>query len=182
VGPKLSENSLVLVGRFGAAHGVRGEIRLKSFTGDPGAIADYGPLSDSAGKRSFTLKTLRHVKDDIFVVRVDGVSDRTAAEALTNLDLFVARDRLPEAEDEEFYNADLIGLAAVTESGEVLGTVTAMLNFGAGDIVEVAPPAGQTLLFPFTKAIVPTVDIPGKRLVIVPPEEVDGEERSDADV
>ena len=152
----IAPQDLVLVARFGAAHGVRGEIRLKSFTGEPEAIAYYSPLYDQSGTRSFVLTYLRHVRDDMFVARVEGVTSRSDAEALTNLDLHVDKAQLPPAEDEEFYHSDLIGLAAVLEDGTRLGDVLNVLNFGAGDILEVKPTTGgETLLYPFTKAVVP---------------------------
>lgn len=165
----------IQVGVFGAPHGVRGELRLKSHTGDPMAIGDYGPLSDDAGRR-FELTTLRPVKDDILVVRVKGVADRTAAAALTNVKLFVDRAALPQADEEEFYHADLIGLAAETQAGAPLGTIVAVLNHGAGDILEIAPPRGETLLMPFTKAVVPVVDVKGGKVVVAPPAEVEARE------
>ena len=162
----------IRVARIGAAHGVRGEVRLWSFTEDPAAVADYGPLETEDGSRRFEIESLRAAKDH-FVARLSGVTDRTAAEALRNIDLFVPRDRLPEiGDDDTFYYADLVGLDAVTPDGAALGTVTAIHNFGAGDIVEIAPAAGgASLLLAFTEATVPEVDIAGKRLVVVLPEE-----------
>jgi 16S rRNA processing protein RimM len=169
-------NDRVLVGKFGAAHGVRGEVRLKSYTGDPKAIGSYKPLSDAAGDRHFTIESLRHLKDDLFVARIEGVRDRALAERLTNLDLYVSRKALPAAEEDEFYLADLVGLAAVGEAGETIGAVVAVHNFGGGDILEIAPAAGgATQLVAFTKANVPQVDVAGGRLTFRPPAEVDGE-------
>ncbi|WP_363350647.1 ribosome maturation factor RimM [Methylocystis echinoides] len=169
--------NLVLLGRFGAPHGVRGEIRLQSFTADPLAIADYGPLSDKSGARSFTLLSVRPQGKDMLVARVEGVGDRAGAERLTGAELFIAREKLPAPEDEdEFYLADLVGLRAETRSGEELGVIVAVRNFGAGDILEVAPKAGgETLLFPFTKAIAPIVSVAEGRVIIEPPAEVEGE-------
>ena len=165
--------SRILVGRFGAPHGVKGEVRLKSFTADPRAIADYAPLLDSRGA-GVVITALRHVKDDMFVARIAGVDRREAAEALTHTELFIARENLPDAGEEEFYQADLIGLAAVTESGEALGEVVDVLNFGGGDILELKPAAGgETLLLPFTRAVVPIVDVKAGRLVVAPPAEAD---------
>ena len=168
---------LVLVGRFGAAHGVRGEVRLKSFTGDPAAIGDYSPLYSADGARSFALRSLRHIRDDMFVARVEGVNDRTAAEALVNLDLHVRKADLPPAEEEEYYHSDLIGLAAHLENGELIGEVVNVLNFGAGDILEVRPASGgETLLYPFTKAVAPEVDLGARRVTVVPPQESEARE------
>jgi len=129
----------ILVARIGAPHGVRGEVRLFPFTQDPAALLDYAPLTDAEGRRSFTIAALRPGKDH-FVARLKGIDDRTAAEALTNLDLYVPRDALPPPEDEEtFYHADLIGLAVMDAAGERIGTVVALHDFGAGDILEYAP-------------------------------------------
>ena len=163
----------ILVGRFGAPHGVRGEIRLQSFTGAPRAIGSYGPLQASDGRR-FTLDAVRLVKDNMLVARVAGVADRDAAAVLTNLELFVERAVLPPPDEDEVYVADLVGMIARDGEGRVLGTVVDVPNYGGGDLVEVRPPAGgETLLFPFTKEVVPTIDLAGRNLTIVPPDEVD---------
>jgi 16S rRNA processing protein RimM len=106
---------------------------------------------------------------DMFVVRLKGIRDRNAAEKLTRLDLSIPANRLPAKEDGEFYHADLIGLPAVTPTGETVGTVIAVQNYGAGDLIEIAPPTGQTLLVPFTDSAVPEVDLAGGRIVVVPP-------------
>ncbi len=160
----------ICVAQIGAAHGVRGEVKLRSFTEDPAAFTSYGPLESEDGKRRFEIETLRPAKDH-FVARIAGVADRDAAAKLTNLKLYVSRDRLPPVEeDETFYYADLIGLAAVLEDGAPLGTVTAVHNFGAGDLVEIAPAAGgEPMLVPFSDAAVPTVDLKARRIVVVPP-------------
>ena len=159
------------VGRIGAAHGTRGEVKLWSFTADPMAIRDYGALATEDGTRTFTIETLRAGKD-FLVARLAGIADRTAAEKLCNLDLYIARERLPESADtDEFYHADLIGLAAVGTDGRELGNVVAVHNFGASDLIEVQPvQGGMTVMLPFTEAIVPVVDIAGGRIVVVPPE------------
>lgn len=177
----IAPQDLVLVARFGAAHGVRGEIRLKSFTGEPEAIAYYSPLYDQTGTRSFVLTYLRHVREDMFVARVEGVTSRTEAEALTNLDLHADKAQLPPPEEDEFYHSDLIGLAAVLEDGTRIGDVLNVLNFGAGDILEVKPATGgDTLLYPFTKAVVPVIDLAGKRVIIAPPAESEAREEDGA--
>ena len=166
----------VLVGRFGAPHGIRGEIRLQSFTRDPKAIAGYGPLRAVDG-RAFTLVAVRPVKDNMLVVRVAGVDDRTAAEALTGLELSVDRAVLPPPDEDEFYIADLVGLRAVDFEGVPIGTIVDVPNYGGGDLVEVRPlTGGETLLFPFTKNVVPTIDVTGGRVTIVPPDEVEPDE------
>ena len=159
----------ICVAQIGAAHGVRGEVRLWSFTEDPMAVTSYGPLESEDGRQRFTIEALRPAKDH-FVARLAGVGDRTAAEKLTNIKLYVSRDRLPPVEDDEtFYHADLVGLAAVTPDGVALGTVTAVHNFGAGDLIEIKPAAGgESLLVPFTDAAVPEIDIAAGRIVVVP--------------
>ena len=157
----------ICVAQIGAAHGIRGEVRLRSFTGDPMAITSYGPLESEDGTRRFEIEALRPSKD-LFVARLAGVKDRNAAEALTNLKLYVSRDRLPPAAEGEFYHADLVGLAAVTPDGASLGTVTAVHNFGAGDVIEIKPESGETLLVPFTDTAVPEIDIAAGRMVVVP--------------
>ena len=167
---------LVLVGKFGAAHGIKGEVRLQSFTGDPAAIGRYGPLSDVKG-RQFTLVSLRPVKGDLFVVRVEGIKDRTAAEALVNIELFIDRAALPPPEEDEFYLADLIGLDARDMSGARLGTILNVLNFGGGDILEVVPEGGgETWLLPFTKEVVPDIDLARRFVTIVPPVEIEADD------
>ena len=160
----------VCVAQIGAAHGVRGEVRLRSFTQEPSDVTSYGPLESEDGARRFEIEALRPAKDH-FVARLKGVADRDAAEALTNIRLYVPRDRLPPTEDDEtFYHADLIGLAAVTEGGAPLGTVTAVHNFGAGDVIEIAPAGGgEALLVPFTDTNVPAIDVAAGRMVVVPP-------------
>ncbi len=163
----------ILVGRFGAPHGVRGELRLQSFTQDPVAIGSYGPLADASGGRRFEITASRLVKDNLLIVRIAGIADRSAAERLTNTELFVAREALPPPEDDEFYLADLVGMTVVDERGMDLGRVSAVPNYGAGDILEiVSPGAGETLLLPFTKAVVPTIDLAARRLSVSLPETV----------
>ncbi|WP_205666163.1 ribosome maturation factor RimM [Aquabacter cavernae] len=166
----------VLIARIGAPHGVRGEVRLFAFGEDPGALRDYA-LTDESGRRTFRIAALRAAKDH-FVARLKDVDDRNTAEALTNTDLYVSRADLPPAEDEDtFYHADLIGLAVDDPAGARLGTVTAMHDFGAGDILEFAPTEGGTSrLVPFTKAAVPVVDLAGRRLVVDLPPEIEARE------
>jgi 16S rRNA processing protein RimM len=161
----------VLLGRLGAAHGVRGEIRLQSYTADPTAISTYGPLFDASGKRRFLISSLRPAGKDMFVARLEGVADRAAAEALTGVELYLPREALPAPEEDEFYLADLEGLRVETRDGATLGVIIAVRNFGAGDLLEITPPeGGETLLLPFTKAVVPVVDIAGGRVIAEPPE------------
>ncbi|HVZ53328.1 MAG TPA: ribosome maturation factor RimM [Pseudolabrys sp.] len=162
----------IRVARIGAAHGVRGEVKLWSFTEDPLAVADYGPLETADGARRFEIEALRPAKD-FLVARLKGVADRNAAEMLRNMDLFVPRARLPAIEDEDtYYYADLVGLSVVTPENAAVGTVLALHNFGAGDLIEIAPAAGgQTLMLPFTESTVPEVDLAARRMVVVLPME-----------
>ena len=162
----MSGSARILVGVVGAAHGIRGELRLKSFTGDPMAIASYGPLQTEDGRRSFKVAAARLLKGDMLVVRFEGVGDRSAAEPLTNTRLYVDRSTLPAPDPEEFYHADLIGLRVETETGVAVGHVVAMQNYGAGDLLEVAPPSGDSLLVPFSTAFVPVVDLASGRVVV----------------
>lgn len=164
-------DQLIALGRFGAPQGVRGEVRVKSYTGEPAAIGCYGPLTDRAGVRRFALKVVRSLRDDMVVARVEGVATRDDAAALTGVELFARRSQLPPPDAEEFYYDDLVGLEAVTAEGESLGRVVAVLNHGAGDILEI----DDGRLLPFTKAVAPEIDFAGGRIVIVPPVEIEGE-------
>jgi 16S rRNA processing protein RimM len=161
----------VCLGQFGAPHGVQGEVRLHSFTADPAAITSYGPLEGEDG-HVFEIEAMRPAKDH-FVAKIAGVADRNAAELLKNLKLYVPRARLPEPDEpDEFYHADLIGLAVVDRAGEKLGTVVAVHNFGAGDLIEMNPASGgKTELLPFDEVHVPTVDIAAGKIIVVPPVE-----------
>jgi 16S rRNA processing protein RimM len=173
---------LIALGAFGAPQGVRGELRIKSYTGDPKAIAAYGPLTDARGGRRFALEAVRPLKDDMLVARVAGVATREAAAALTGVELFAHREQLPPPDEDEFYWDDLVGLAATTRDGAALGRVVGLSNFGAGDILEIAPKdGGEPLLLPFTKAVAVEIDFPGGRIVIEPPGEIEGEARSMSD-
>ena len=171
-----SPDRLVLLGVFGAPQGVRGEVRIKSYTAEAKAIGGYGPLTDATGARRFVLDALRPLKDDMLVARLSGVSTREAAALLTGVEIFARRSQLPPPDADEFYYDDLVGLQAVTADGAALGRVSALVNYGAGDILEVKPEgAGETRLFPFTKAVATEIDFAAGRIVIAPPEEVEGE-------
>ena len=167
----------IRIARIGAAHGIRGEVKLWSFTEDPLAVTNYGPLETADGARRFEIEAARPAKDHL-VARLKGIGDRNAAENLRNTDLFVPRDRLPPIEEADtFYHADLVGLAAVSEDGARLGTVTAIHNFGAGDLIEIDPAAGgEPLLLPFNETTVPTIDLKAGRIVVVPPAEIGAKE------
>src|SRR5580700_11869537 len=169
----------VCVARIGAAHGVRGAVKLWTFTEDPFAVKAYGPLSTKDGARHFEVLHAREARDHL-VATFQGVTTREEAERLNGIELYVLREKLPATEQDEYYHADLIGLAAVTTADQPLGRVVAIHNFGAGDIIEIAPPQGATVLLPFTNAVVPTVDLAGGRVVIDMPEEIEGEERDES--
>ncbi len=163
--------SRLCLGVIAGAHGLQGAVRVKTFTAIPEAIADYGPLEDDAGSRRFALRLVR-VEKGAALVRIDGVKDRNAAEALKGARLFLDRAALPPAEDEEeFYHADLVGLAAVDVNGDRLGTVRALHDFGAGDLIEVLPEeGGRPRVFPFTREAVPAIDLAARIVTIDPPE------------
>ena len=159
---------LACVGAIAGAFGVHGEVRLKSFCADPATIAVYAPLVTEDG-RSFGVKLLRPISG-AFAARLTGIATREEAEALKGTRLYVPRDRLPSLPEDEFYHADLIGLAVFDAGGVPIGTVRAVQNHGAGDILEIARPGASEALLPFTRAAVPTVDLAAGRIVIDPPE------------
>jgi len=170
----------ICVARIGAAHGVRGAVRLWTFTEDPLAVKRYGPLTTKDGTRQFEVATAREANGHL-VATLKGVATREEAERLNGVELYIAREKLPDTDEDEYYHADLIGLVAVNAVNEPLGRVIAIHNFGAGDIIEIAPPHGATMLLPFTNAVVPTVDLGGGRVVIVLPDEIDGDDPAGAD-
>lgn len=160
----------VCLGEILGAHGLGGEVQLRAFTDRPEAIAGYGPLQDESGGRCFEILKLRLAKKGP-VARLEGVEDREAADALKGVRLFVGRDRLPAAGEDEWYHADLIGLGVEASDGTPLGSVVAVQNFGAEDLLEIKPAAGgPTWLLPFRPATVPEIDLEGGRLVIDPPD------------
>jgi len=165
----------ICVARIGAAHGVRGAVKLWTFTEDPFAVKEYGPLLTKDGARQFEVTHVREAKDHL-VATLKGIATREDAERLNGIELYIAREKLPATEEDEYYHADLIGLAAVNAADEPLGRVTAIHNFGAGDIIEIAPAHGPTMLLPFTNAVVPTVDLAGGRVVIELPQEIEGDD------
>jgi 16S rRNA processing protein RimM len=159
----------VMVGVIVGAHGIKGAVRVKSFTAEPEGVAGYGPVEDEKGARRFELRPIGQAKGSV-LAKIAGIEDRNAAEALKGVRLYVNRSALPPPEEEEFYHADLLGLEAVLGDGTVLGRVRAVHDFGAGDSLEIERTAAASLLVPFTKAAVPVVDIAGRRVVIEPPE------------
>lgn len=161
----------VCLGVMVGAHGVRGLVKVKSFTEVPEDVAAYGPVTDETGRREWSLEVAGRGKG-VVLVRVAGVTDRDQAQALHGTQIFVARDALPVLEEEEtFYHTDLIGLGVEDVQGQAIGRVKAVENFGAGDLLEIVDAADKTVMLPFTKAVVPTVDLAGGRLVVVLPEE-----------
>jgi len=154
------------------AHGVRGDVRIKSFTADPEGLAAYGPLTDKAGAREFRIK-VHGLARGLLRAHIKGVDDRNAAEALAGVELYVERGRLSEPEEDEFYHSDLIGLKAELQDGSQYGVIRALHDFGAGDVIEIVLTAGGTVILPFTKAVVPSVDLAAGIVVIAPPEEVE---------
>ena len=165
----------ICVARIGAAHGVRGAVKLWTFTEDPLAVKAYGPLLTKDGARQFEVTHAREAKGHL-VATLKGITTREEAERLNGIELYVARENLPDTDEDEYYHADLIGLAAVNAASEPIGRVTAIHNFGAGDIIEIAPAHGATMLLPFTNAVVPSVDLAAGRVVIELPDEIVGED------
>lgn len=164
----------VCVGAFAAAHGIKGEMKVKAFTVDPASVGAYGPLLDEAGQRRFVLSHVRPIGDSLVIARVEGVADRNAAEALRGIRLYAPRAALPATDEGEYYHHDLIGLAAVLASGEAFGIVIGVDNFGAGDMIEIER-NGESVVLPFTNETVPTVDLAAGRVVIVLPEGLNDE-------
>lgn len=161
---------MICVGALGGSYGVKGDVRLKSFCADPAAIADYGPLSNEDGTRSFTLSLTGQLKAG-FAAKLSGVKTKEQADALKGVRLYAPRDVLPALPDDEYYHADLIGLTVMDTGGVELGKVSAVMNHGADDLLEVnGPGLKDGALIPFTRAIVPTVDLTTRRIIIDPPE------------
>ena len=176
-----SKPNKILLGQIGAAHGIKGQVRIATHTQDPQAIGSYGPLDTDRPGLTVTLTGVR-LQKNVVIAHIKGISDRTAAEQLNGVRLYVDRDRLPDTEDEDdFYHADLIGLDARLDSGVSIGKVSAVPNFGAGDLIEVRDDtSGDTYLYPFTRAVVPHIDIAGGFLtIVVPLDAPEGEEEPD---
>jgi 16S rRNA processing protein RimM len=174
-------SSKLLMGRIGAAHGIKGEVRLQSFAQVPMDIVGYSPLETNRPGLTVAIETARDTGNGMLVVRLRDVADRAAAEKLNGVELFVDREKLPKAGDDDFYHADLVGLDARLSNGGSIGKVIAVPNFGAGDILEIRnPQSGDTYFYPFTKAVVPAVNVAEGFLVIEPPIEAEpGEEEPD---
>ncbi len=169
-GVRPATSDTILLGRITGAHGIQGDVLVHSFAAEPADIAAYGPLSDKSGARQFRLRVLRMTPKGAVIARIAGVADRNAAEALKGVELYVARKKLPQPDDGEFYHADLIGLAAVAPEGSALGEIIAVHNFGAGDLIEIRMAGtNATELVPFNDRYVPTVDLATRRAVVVMP-------------
>jgi len=163
-------NDRILLGVVAAPHGVRGLVRIRSFTEDPMAIGSYGLLSDEGLRKTYRVEALSAVKGAV-LARIEGVADRTAAEALRGLRLYVERSALPKTSEREWYEADLVGLAAVGRDGRDWGKVVAFHDFGAGTTMEVS--GGQasrgSVMLPFNDEAVPEVDVAGGKVLVDPP-------------
>jgi len=168
----------ICLGVITGAQGIKGEVKLKSFTQEPLGIGDYGSLFDKTGAVKFKIKSLRATNKAI-IAKFAGINDRNAAEALIHQELYVLRTALPKAGDDEYYYSDLVGLEARTPEGDVIGTVEAVHNFGAGDLLEIKlARTQQTEMIAFTGDAVPKVDIAAKHIVIVWPDEVEAKDDS----
>ena len=165
---KAPENK-VLMAVIGAAHGIRGEVRVKPFGDDPLSFTDYGVLETADGSRRFTVSKAR-VQKTVVVTKFKEIGDRNAAEALNGLELYIPRDRLPETEEDEFYHSDLIGMDAVDADGNPVGKVVMVQNFGAGDLLELRPARGRSFYIPFTRDFVPEISMADRRVVTAIPD------------
>ena len=168
----MSASERVRIGRIAAAHGLRGEVKIRSFTENPEDVGAYGPVSDSQG-RMLLLSDIRPAKGAFVIARVENVADRNAAEALVGRDLHVPQGALPPPEADEWYYSDLVGLAALDAEGRSLGTVVAVYDFGAGDLIEIAPPAGKPFMVPFTAACAPDINVSDGTITIIPLRDAD---------
>ncbi len=166
----------ILLGRISAAHGIRGEVVIKSYTDDPANIAAYGPLTDAEGQRTFELSNLRVTNKGV-IACVAGIIDRDAAEALRGTELFVERARLPAPGDDEIYQSDIVGLTASRADGSEVGEIVAVQNFGAGDLLEIRlTGTRRTEFVPFNDTFVPQLDLDNRRVVVIMPDDTASED------
>ena len=156
----------ILLGVVGGAHGIKGEVRIKSFTEDPTDIKAYGPLFDAKGNK-YTIRTAR-IQKNVVVVTINEIADRNGAELLNGTELFVDRSALPEDDEDEFYQSDIVGMAVESVDGAAIGTVIAFHDFGAGEVIEIKPERGSSVMIPFSEAAVPDIDVE-RRVMIVEP-------------
>jgi len=163
--------SWICVAAIATAHGVRGALKLRCFTEDPRDVAAYGPLFDRQGRRLFDIEIIGSAKDGV-IAKATGINDREAAEALRGTELFVPRTALPEPEDGEFYYQDLQGLVVVNATAERIGIVKQVVNYGAGDLLEIASDTGETIIMPFDQETVPAVDLAKGQITVIPPNEI----------
>jgi 16S rRNA processing protein RimM len=159
----------VCVGAIVGAQGVRGQVRVKSFTAEAADVAAYGPVESEDKSRRFKLKVMGEVKG-LVIAKLEGVNDRNDAEAMRGTRLYVPRDRLPKTEEDEFFYSDLAGLTVEAADGSVIGTVKGLADFGAGEVLDIGRTEGGSFMVPFTKAAVPVIDVAGGRLVVIPPD------------
>ena len=171
-GLKMSKSNKVCIGVIAGAHGVRGQVRVKSFTADVDAVSNYGTLSDAKGKLSFDLTMTGQTKGQL-ICNIKGVNDRNAAEDLKGMELFIDRDALPETDEDEFYYTDLIGMRMELVDGTPYGLLKAVHNFGADDLLDVNLTEGGTVMLPFTKEVIPSIDMAARLLVVNPPAETE---------
>ena len=164
----------IVLGVVIGAQGLRGEVKVKTFTETPGHLSVYGPLRTEGG-RTLEIASVRAVKAGSAIVQFKGIDDRSTAESLANVKLLVERAALPATAKDEFYHADLVGLRALDAEGRTIGAVIAIHNFGAGDVIELSRTEGGTLLLPFTRETVPTIDLAEKFVVVAEPKDVEAE-------
>ena len=168
--PPNDSDERVLLGRISGAHGLKGEVKIATFTAEPEDVAAYGPLTSADGSVTFEIASLRPTAGSAVIARLRGVANRDDAERLRGTELFVPRSVLPPADEDEYYHSDLVGLSAITPDGEPLGEIVTVQNFGAGDLLELRLSNGrQTLLIPFESVHVPKVDLEAKRITIIIP-------------
>lgn len=164
------ETQKVLMAKIGAAHGIRGEVRVKPFGDDPLSFTDYGVLTTRDGKRSFEVQNAR-VQKTVVITKFKEIADRNQAEELNGVELFIDRNQLPDLEEDEFYYSDLNGLSVRDPAGDMLGKVVAVQDFGAGDLLEIRPTRGKTYYIPFTKDFVPEIRVADGNITVDLPED-----------
>lgn len=175
-----NSNEKLCLGVITGAHGIRGAVKVKSFTQDPAQLTQYGPLSNEAEDIVYDLNVIGNAKGQL-IIKIKGITNRNQAEDLKGTELFINRSKLPEADEDEFYHADLVGLKALDEDGDLYGVVKALFDFGAGDILEIQRYDGKSVMHPFTIEVVPTIDIEAGHIVVIPPSEVSERDKDNED-